>query len=189
MAHNPGILVDISGYSIVVPVIPFKLETLGYAEPASLTGWIVAAYAAGLILSSPVVAWIGGRFHGTPACGTNRDEALIRAGRRLPLLGGLVFMAGATVLFLLAESVSALVIARIMQGFSGTALWSLGLSLASESVPAEKAGTVLGWILTGMTVGSLVGPPIGGVLYERLGYKSVFVFSLCLSPSLSLTCT
>lgn len=35
--------------------------------------------------------------------------------------------------------------------------------------------------MIGFSVGQLIGPPIGGVLYERLGYRAPFVFALCLS--------
>lgn len=34
--------------------------------------------------------------------------------------------------------------------------------------------------MIGFSVGQLIGPPIGGVLYERLGYRAPFVFALCL---------
>lgn len=34
--------------------------------------------------------------------------------------------------------------------------------------------------MIGFSVGQLIGPPVGGVLYERLGYKAPFVFGLIL---------
>ncbi len=36
----PGVLV----YAMVIPVVPFQLEKLGYKHPASLTGWLLFAY-------------------------------------------------------------------------------------------------------------------------------------------------
>ncbi|KAL8286762.1 hypothetical protein RQP46_004290 [Phenoliferia psychrophenolica] len=38
----------------------------------------------------------------------------------------------------------------------------------------------MGQVMLGFTLGSLIGPPIGGVLYARLGYRAPFVFALCL---------
>lgn len=75
-----GILVDLSGYGLVVPVIPFRLVELGYPIETSgdLVGYLVAAYAAGLIISSPPIAWAGEKVK----------------GRRLPLIVALLFMAG-----------------------------------------------------------------------------------------------
>lgn len=36
-------------------VVPFRLQALGYDAIGSKTGWLVAAYAAGLIVSSPPI--------------------------------------------------------------------------------------------------------------------------------------
>lgn len=39
-----GIVTDLLVYSIVIPVMPFHLESLGYTNVASLTGWLLFAY-------------------------------------------------------------------------------------------------------------------------------------------------
>jgi DHA1 family vesicular acetylcholine transporter-like MFS transporter 3 len=80
LAGAVGLLVDLSGYGLIVPVIPFRLEELGYpiTSVGSKVGWCVAAYAFGLILSTPGIAWAGERIQ----------------GRRGPLLVALLFMAG-----------------------------------------------------------------------------------------------
>ncbi|KAK4704865.1 hypothetical protein P7C70_g1339, partial [Phenoliferia sp. Uapishka_3] len=159
-----GVITDLSGYGLIVPVIPFRLQALGYSDVGSKTGWLVAAYAGGLIVSSPPVAWAGGYFK----------------GRRIPLLFTLCFMAGAIILFMETSSFTAMIISRILQGFSGTGLWTLGLALITDSVPEERVGRVMGQVMIGFSVGSLIGPPVGGVLYARMGYRAPFVFSLCL---------
>ncbi|ORY87390.1 major facilitator superfamily domain-containing protein [Leucosporidium creatinivorum] len=159
-----GVMVDLAGYGLVVPVIPFRLEALGYDEVGAKTGWLVAAYAAGLIVSSPPIAYIGATMK----------------NRRLPLIFFLLFMAGAIVLFMETASYTALVISRVLQGISGTGVWTLGLALVTDSVPEARVGIVMGYVMIGFSVGQLIGPPIGGVLYERLGYRAPFVFALCL---------
>lgn len=73
-----GVLVDLAGYSIAVPVVPFRLEELGMPDVASRTGWLIAAYAAGLIIGAPPMAYIGSRIK----------------SRRVPLIFALLFMAG-----------------------------------------------------------------------------------------------
>ena len=96
--------------------MPFRLQELGYTEVGSKTGWIVSSYAAGLVLSSPPVAWAGNHFK----------------GRRAPLLLALCFMAGgkptveiltfgteqadpAVVLFMETASFTAMIVSRILQ--------------------------------------------------------------------------
>lgn len=92
------VLVDLSSYSLAVPVIPFRLQALGYGDIGGKTGWLVSAYAGGLIVSSPVVAVVGAKYQ----------------NRQIPLFLGLLFMAGAVVLFMEAESygMSRLLLAR-----------------------------------------------------------------------------
>ncbi|GAA6036084.1 hypothetical protein JCM8097_006605 [Rhodosporidiobolus ruineniae] len=161
-----GVLVDLSSYAIIVPVIPFRLQALGYAEDrvGSLTGWLVAAYAGGLIVSSPPAAWIGAKWD----------------NRQIPLVGGLLFMAGAIVLFMETHVYAAMVVARILQGFSGTTLWTIGLALVTDSVPEYRVGAVLGQVMIGFSLGQAIGPPVGGTMYARLGYRAPFIFSLIL---------
>ncbi|GAA5906007.1 hypothetical protein JCM8208_006316 [Rhodotorula glutinis] len=159
-----GVLVDLSSYSLVVPVVPFRLEALGYDDIGGKTGWLVAAYAAGLIVSSPVAGWIGAKYK----------------NRQVPLTLGLLFMAGAVIMFMESESFALMVVARILQGFSGTVLWTIGLALLVDSVPEQRLGTVLGYVMVGYSVGQAIGPPVGGVLYERLGYRAPFIFSIVL---------
>ncbi|KAK4048805.1 hypothetical protein OIV83_004571 [Microbotryomycetes sp. JL201] len=159
-----GLVVDTAGYGLVVPVIPYRLQELGYGSISSRTGWLVAAYAGGLVVSSPPVAYLG---------------SLIR-GKRIPLIISLLFMAGATILFMETTDYTVLVIARILQGFSGTGIFSLGLALITESVPEERLGFLMGIVMSGYSAGQTIGPPIGGVLYDRLGYRAPFIFSLIL---------
>lgn len=39
--YFPGIVIDIIIYSIVIPVIPFQLEYLGYEQVSTKAGWIL----------------------------------------------------------------------------------------------------------------------------------------------------
>lgn len=159
-----GVLTDLSGYGLVVPVVPYRLQALGYDGIGAKTGWLVAAYAGGLIISSPPIAYAGN---------------LIKS-RRWPLVFVLLFMIGAIILFMETASFTGMVISRILQGISGTGIWTLGLSLITDSVPEDKVGTVMGNVMIGFSVGVLIGAPVGGVLYDKLGYRAPFVFALCL---------
>ncbi|GAA5829780.1 hypothetical protein JCM11251_007876 [Rhodosporidiobolus azoricus] len=164
LAVGFGVLVDLSSYAIIVPVIPFRLAELGYDDIGGKTGWLVAAYAGGLIVSSPPAAWIGAKWK----------------NRQIPLTIGLLFMAGAIILFMETSSFTAMVIARIMQGFSGTVLWTIGLALVTDSVPEARVGVVLGYVMIGFSLGQAIGPPVGGTMYARLGYRAPFIFSIIL---------
>ncbi|GAA99059.1 uncharacterized protein L969DRAFT_74093 [Mixia osmundae IAM 14324] len=159
-----GLLTDLAIYGLVVPIVPFRLRDLGYEDVASLTGWLVAAYAGGMIISSPPVAYVGEL---TPS-------------RQWPLICSLGFMACSLVLFMLARSYWLLVLARVLQGCSGSGLWILSLPLIIDTCPEAKLGTTLGYVMLGLTVGSVIGPVLGGVLYTNLGYYAPFIFAIIL---------
>lgn len=53
-------------------------------------------------------------------------------------------------------------------------------ALVTDSVPEERVGKVLGWVMIGFSFGQAIGPPVGGVLYARMGWRAPFVFSLIL---------
>lgn len=70
-------------------------------------------------------------------------------------------MAGATVLMMETTSYPVMVIARVLQGFSGTGIFTLGLSLIADSVPEERLGVIAGTCLSGYSLGQV---SVGDVL-------------------------
>ena len=47
-----------------------------------------------------------------------------------------------------------------------------------DTVPEKYIGRQFGIIVTGATVGTLVGPPVAGPLYQRWGFRAPFIFSV-----------
>jgi MFS family permease len=52
--------------------------------------------------------------------------------------------------------------------------WVVGLALLADTVPQERLATATGWLSLGMSLGLLVAPLLGGVVYDRAGYNAVF---------------
>lgn len=112
-----GLLTDICLYPLYTPAIPFRLEELRYDEISSKTGWLSSAYAAGLIVATFPITWLGSKYR----------------SKRNILLGALALMAAGVLLFLLVANYAAMVSARILQGASGAGVWVLGLALGEWS--------------------------------------------------------
>jgi predicted MFS family arabinose efflux permease len=91
------------------------------------------------------------------------------------MLGGLIGLAVATVLFAFATSYPMLLAARLMQGVAAASTWTAGLALLADLYPSQARGKAMGVALSGMTAGLLLGPPLGGLLYERGGYQFPFL--------------
>ena len=95
--------------------------------------------------------------------------------RRMPFLLGLCINAVATAIFGLAKSVYVLALSRFLQGLSAAIVWTVGLALLVDTVDQEDIGQWMGYVLTSVNAGILVAPLAGGLLYESLGYPSVFI--------------
>jgi MFS family permease len=113
----------------------------------------------------------------SPLAGWFADRS---SSRRLPLLGGLVTLAGATVMLCLARTVALLVVGRLLQGFSAAIVWTVGQALLVDTVGQREIGQTLGWVSLSMSLGILVAPMLGGVVYERCGYYAVFYMAFAL---------
>lgn len=92
-------------YGIIVPVIPFALQSRSHVSWDRVQYWVsvlVAIYGAALLAFSPVCGWLADR----------------GASRRSPLLFGLFALLGSTVMLNVGSSVGVLVAGRILQGAS-----------------------------------------------------------------------
>ncbi|KAF8874067.1 major facilitator superfamily domain-containing protein [Mucidula mucida] len=157
-----GVLTDLVVYSIIVPVIPFELESLGYSDVSTLTGWLLFAYSAGLALSTVFVSMFAETYK----------------SRQVPLLVGNTILIGSQIMFMEAPVYWVMCLARALQGIGSTMVWVVGLALICDVTPEALVGRQLGLALSGLTVGTLMGPPLGGALYSHLGFRAPFVLGI-----------
>lgn len=83
-----------------------------------------------------------------------------------------------TLLFALATELGVLLIARILQGASSAVVYTVGLALLVDTVGQEGMGVWMGFALSGMSVGMMIGPFLGGIIYTKAGYHAVFIMLL-----------
>lgn len=156
-----AIFVDLFLYGLVIPILPQILETQAGVAPAdvqlNLSG-LLAAYNAAVVVCAPISGYLADEW-------TNR---------RLPLVGGLLALAGSTVLFMLSETVVLLYVARVLQGASAAIVWAVGLALLVDAVGAQGIGAAMGWTSLGLSLGNTVGPLLGGVIYQHAGRYATF---------------
>lgn len=67
-------------------------------------------------------------------------------------------------MFWFARTIEFLVVARILQGLSASVVWTVGLTLTVDTVGKEEVGIAMGYVSMAMTVGTVFGPSIGGLL-------------------------
>jgi len=54
-------------------------------------------------------------------------------------------------------------------------VWVVGLALLADIVPENKIGTQMGFAMMGLSLGLVIGPPVGGGLYSRFGFRAPFI--------------
>jgi multidrug resistance protein len=98
-----------------------------------------------------------------------------RVGRRGPMLGGITALGLATLLFAFATSLPWLFAARLVQGAGDAVTWVVGFALIADLYGPTERGRVMGFVMSGATFAFMIGPSIGGWLYEAGGIRTPFL--------------
>ena len=95
-------------------------------------------------------------------------------GRRLVFVTGIVVFVASSFVCGLAGSPTVLNVARAVQGLGGAMMFATALALIAQEFPPNERGTAIG--LWGATTGFAVavGPVVGGVITEHLGWEWIF---------------
>ena len=148
--------------TIVAIALP-ALQTDFAAGFASLQ-WVVNAYA--LLLGGLIL--IGG-------------GAGDRFGRRRMLLAGTAIFAAASLACALAPTIEVLIIARAVKGIGAALLIPQSLAIIAAAFPKEIRGRAIGIWAGASAIALSMGPPLGGILIDTLGWRSIFWINLPLS--------
>ncbi len=151
-----AIFTDMLVYSIVVPILPQYAAELGASQ--QVIGLMFACYAVTFLAASPIVGMLSDKI-----------------GRKKPMIIGLVGLLVSTLMFAFASDIAMLVIARALQGISAAVTWTAGLALLADLYPASSRQQAMGLALSGSFAGMLIGPGVGGFLYEYGGYMLPFL--------------
>ncbi|ODQ63230.1 MFS general substrate transporter, partial [Nadsonia fulvescens var. elongata DSM 6958] len=63
---------------------------------------------------------------------------------------------------------------RFLQGMSAGVIWTVGLAVVSDTATPENIGYLMGYPGVGMSLGIVLGPTIGGAVYDKAGYYPVY---------------
>jgi MFS family permease len=140
--------------TLVVPLLPDFPAILGVtADDAS---WLVTA----TLLSSAVA---------TPIVSRSADMY----GKRKMMVVCLAIMVVGSILAAVGGSFLFLIIGRTLQGFA-SALIPVGISIMRDELPKEKMGSAVALMSATLGIGSALGLPLAGVMYESMGWASIF---------------
>ncbi|MDQ3547567.1 MAG: MFS transporter [Chloroflexota bacterium] len=125
--------------------------------------WIVISYLVAMAAVQPLGGSLGDRY-----------------GRRRLFLIGLTGFLAATVLAALAWRIEVLIAARTVQAIAGATAIPNGTALVRSLIPPERQGRAFGMIGSGIAVAAGVGPPLGGIVTDSLGWRWIFAANILL---------
>jgi EmrB/QacA subfamily drug resistance transporter len=99
-------------------------------------------------------------------------------GRTPVFLGGMALYTAASLLCAVAGSAGQLVAARVLQGAGGAMVFGTSVAILTAGFPPSQRGRVLGINVAAVYLGLSLGPSVGGLLTEHLGWRSVFVVNV-----------
>jgi EmrB/QacA subfamily drug resistance transporter len=146
------ILIDTTIVSVATPAL---MEELG-ADVSSVV-WVTSAYLLAYAVPLLITGRLGDRF-----------------GQKRIYLVGLVVFTAASLWCGLTDDVQGLVLARVVQGLGGALMTPQTMATITRIFPAESRGRAMS--MWGATAGLalLVGPILGGLLVDGLGWEWIF---------------
>lgn len=143
---------DGSAVNIALPVIGAEFHM-----DAVMLSWIATAY----LLASALFIVPFGRL------------ADIHGRKKVFLLGIAVFTL-ASLAQTLVPTTAAMIAVRMIQGTGSAMIFGTTLAILTSVVPKEERGRSLGLYITAVYLGLMVGPLLGGLLTQHLGWRSIF---------------
>ena len=96
-------------------------------------------------------------------------------GRKRVFVCGLLVYTATSLLCAVAPSFPFLLAGRVAQGLGGGMIFGTSVALLTSIFPPGKRGLALGVNVAAVYLGLSLGPPLGGVLTQQLGWRSVFL--------------
>ena len=145
-----------SAINLALPAIGKDLN----ANAISL-GWVISSF----ILSSAIFLLPFGRLADI-------------IGRKKVFTTGISLFTVSTFLILFSNSITSLIILRMLQGVSSAMIFGTSLAIITSAFPPGERGKAMGINITAVYLGLSLGPVLGGLLTQYFGWRSIFAFLL-----------
>jgi MFS family permease len=97
-------------------------------------------------------------------------------GRKKIFSLGILLFTISTFLILFSHSIYSLIVLRIFQGLSSAMIYGTSMAIITSVFQPGERGKAMGINLTATYLGLSCAPPVGGLLTQYLGWRSIFAF-------------
>jgi EmrB/QacA subfamily drug resistance transporter len=95
-------------------------------------------------------------------------------GRKKVFVIGLILITTSSLFCAISTSIIWLIASRVFQAIGSSMLFGTGMAIITSVFPKEERGKAMGIIVSSVYVGLSVGPFVGGLMTEYLGWRSIF---------------
>jgi EmrB/QacA subfamily drug resistance transporter len=151
-------------------LVPYTVSSIAVALPAIGEdlgldavgmGWVTSAY----LLTAAICILPFGKL------------ADMHGRKRLFLLGNVLFIVG-SFFAALAWSGTVLIAARVVQGLGGSLVFATSIAIVTAVFSPGERGRAIGIITATIYGGLSIGPFLGGILTQQLGWPSIFLINV-----------
>jgi DHA2 family multidrug resistance protein len=123
--------------------------------------WVLTSYIVAAAITTPLAGWLASRF-----------------GRKRVVLFSIAGFTLASMTCGLAQSLPQMVVARLAQGACGAALVPMSQAVMLDINPPENHAKAMSVWVTGVTLGPIIGPALGGWLTDDYNWRWVFYINV-----------
>lgn len=152
------LFIDLIGFGIVIPVLPFYAEGTKFNATPRTVGLLFASYSIMQLIFAPILGGLSDKY-----------------GRRPVLLISLIGTGIGFLILGFAQTLTMLFAGRILDGITGGNI-STAQAYVADVTSKEDRATGMGLIGAAFGVGFVFGPMIGGIL-SRWGIEVPFLFA------------
>src|SRR5919202_4346030 len=155
----PGLTV----FLLDITVVNVALATLGaaFGVGVATVQWAITGYSLASGIATPMAAYMETRF----------------TMKRVWVLALSVFTLS-SVLCGLAPAFWVLIVARVLQGFSGGMMLPMAVSTLYQAFPPAERGQAMGFFAIPIVAGPALGPTLGGYIITNWDWRLVFFINL-----------
>lgn len=143
--------------TLVVPLLPDFPKILGTS--ADNTSWLVTITLLTSAIATPIVSRLADMF-----------------GKRRMMVVAMVAMVIGSLIAAMGGTFLTLLVGRAFQGLAAS-LIPVGISIMRDELPREKVVSAVALMSATLGIGSALGLPLAGIIYESMGWQAIFWIS------------